>query len=426
LKTLETRILLKIKLEVNHFHSILVLRDIESRRLNTKAVSFIKMQPRHKNINRGKLSRPEKRKHEEVFISNPNSNVLQIPEKIEVQELGQQILNIPDNLENQDIYNHREDEAHFLDNDDNQFVNNCDFFLNENFDTTEVVPVNEIFGGNENVLLNEDLVDKRNLLTHKYYTVIDCTSPGFSVKAMSLYFLKKLLSPPDYIECKENNKKLYGRDGVSMGSFARAFTVICNDQLITSKTQEKLINFFQNACPILNLPVLKITNDENDSVSVNTLSTIRLLEITNVRSDFKRYNEAKESQRFVSISQCVNDCFVFAGEKNGKKLDCNSCGLPRFRPCVRSTCSGRGTTKCEHLIKYDGVPNKQLFYRPLLLLIADLLRTPHFLTSLNHSRLLIKADKDCYTDIMDGSVPQKHLKQMEDRFLLNYAKKERM
>ena len=75
MKTLETRILLKIKLEVNHFQSVLVLCDIESRRLNTKAVSFIKMQPRQKNIQRGKLTRNEKKKHEEFLlpiISKPN------------------------------------------------------------------------------------------------------------------------------------------------------------------------------------------------------------------------------------------------------------------------------------------------------------------------------------------------------------------
>ena len=80
-----------------------------------------------------------------LFQSRMNSNVLQITEEIEGQELGQQTLKIPDNLEIQDIYNQGEDEEHFLDNDDNQFVNNCDFFLNENFDTTEVVPVMMMF-----------------------------------------------------------------------------------------------------------------------------------------------------------------------------------------------------------------------------------------------------------------------------------------
>ena len=64
----------------------------------------------------------------------------------------------------------------------------------------------------------------------------------------------------------------------------------------------------------------------------------------------------------------------------------------------------------------DCVAYKQLFYRPLLILIADLLMPPHFLTAVTYKRK-IQNDNHDYSDLMDGDVPKKHLSEMNEKFL---------
>ena len=124
-----------------------------------------------------------------------------------------------------------------------------------------------------------------------------------------------------------------------------------------------------------------------------------------------------KTTRFVQIDQCINDCFVYAGD-NSVLFSCPICKEIRFRPCTRAMCGGRGrSTSCEHL-KTDGVAYKQIFYRPLLLLIVDLLKTPNFITALNYERKSHKlSETKQYADFMDGDVAVDHLSSMDDIFL---------
>ena len=274
-------------------------------------------------------------------------------------------------------------------------------------------------------------------LSDNYYSIIECMVPLFSIKKLSHYFLSKLLNPTIDLH-SDDTKLIDGNHGVLKGSFARAFSNVCMKYSILENAQGDILNLFFNAtktATAINLPVLplekkelsifKIDNysdgdgnvdddDVDDDETVRTITTIGL-EDQNIRLDIERYVQAKNSQRFVSITQCENDCFVYAGIENSKEFNCLSCGLSRFKPCSRSACSGKGSTVCDHL-KIDGIPKKQLFYRPILVLIADLLRTPNFLNFLNYERKSLECDKSCYMDIMDGAVPQLHLQQMKVRF----------
>lgn len=148
--------------------------------------------------------------------------------------------------------------------------------------------------------------------------------------------------------------------------------------------------------------------DDDESVSTCELSTETAVSIMD-KYDVK-------TTRFVQIDQCINDCFVYAGD-NSVLFSCPICKEIRFRPCTRAMCSGRGrSTSCEHL-KTDGVAYKQMFYRPLLLLIVDLLKTPNFVTALNYERKSHTSETKQYADFMDGDVAVDHLSSMDDIFL---------
>lgn len=79
-------------------------------------------------------------------------------------------------------------------------------------------------------------------------------------------------------------------------------------------------------------------------------------------------------------------------------------------------CENRGKIDCEHLLE-DGVPSKQFFYRPLILLILDLVRTKWFVKALNYKRKDFRAYYDNGESyIADGTVAEEHLNNMRSNF----------
>jgi len=157
------------------------------------------------------------------------------------------------------------------------------------------------------------------------------------------------------------------------------------------------------------------SSEDQNSVATNELDDC------NVQSLMASYD--RKTARFVQIDQCLNDCFVYAGD-NGNLFECPSCKELRFRPCCRALCEGRGKSVCEHLKTNDGVAYKQLHYRPLLILIADLLKTSYFITALRfqYKKHDPELTKVTYMDFMDGEVPIENLDSMNANFL-NWQRK---
>lgn len=157
------------------------------------------------------------------------------------------------------------------------------------------------------------------------------------------------------------------------------------------------------------------TNSLASSKDIESVST-NVLNDCNAESIVEKYD--MRTARFIQIDQCYNDCFVYAGD-NMKLFSCPSCNEVRFRPCCRAMCRGRGSSLCEHLRNVDGVAYKQMFYRPLLILIADLLKTPFFLKALNYRRNphVHPTTNNCYSDFMDGYIATFHLESMKNIYL---------
>ncbi len=78
---------------------------------------------------------------------------------------------------------------------------------------------------------------------------------------------------------------------------------------------------------------------------------------------------------------------------------------------------GRNKDDCDHL-HMDGVANKNLLYRLLIPLLADLINTKYFITtSLNFQNDCIGSDSEnAYTDILDGEVTKEYLHGMDNNY----------
>ena len=107
---------------------------------------------------------------------------------------------------------------------------------------------------------------------------------------------------------------------------------------------------------------------------------------------------------------------MFVGD-NHRSLECPACQSPRFRACVRINCENKGKSICEHLLRNDGVPNKQLYYRPIRLLIMDLVRTEWFVKALNYKRKDFRQYYKKDNSISEnGIIADTNLQEMKDRF----------
>ena len=95
-------------------------------------------------------------------------------------------------------------------------------------------------------------------------------------------------------------------------------------------------------------------------------------------------------------------------------MSCGTCKQSRFRPCTQRGCRTHGTSHCPHLLQ-DGSPYKQLHYRPIIILIYDLLSHSNFHKYLNYDRRAHHNSTE-YSDFMDGKLARGHLKEMEDNF----------
>jgi hypothetical protein len=205
---------------------------------------------------------------------------------------------------------------------------------------------------------------------------------------------------------------------ITKGSFARTLNQWCEENKITKKGSLDLLTIMHNGFGnVVRLPVQKLSSvDEKDNDIQDDISTqsLEILTSQTVRSTMEDYDHP--ISRFFAFHQCFNDCTVFVGDKS-KSFQCEVCSALRFRPCVRMNCAKKGHTDCEHLLS-DGVPTKQFFYRPLILLILDLVRTKWFVKALTYQRKDFQKLYDRGPSIADGKVAEENLNEMRSRYEL--------
>ena len=272
-------------------------------------------------------------------------------------------------------------------------------------------------------------------------SVIERRVPSFDMKQLSKNLT--IISNQAKKLPRDNKTKLSLGGKVQKGSFARAILDWSEEYNVPTIGQDALLNILYNSFDGFNLPVrkssgknthkqieflhefkhLSIQNEETESVSEEGVSSegenendddgilgddsssicTEDLTANVIKASLNEYSA--QSTRYVAVDQCINDCFVYAGS-NSKQYSCPHCAEIRFRPCKRTFCVGKGGTNCDHLSDSngDGIALKKLFYRPLLVLISDLLRTPRFLSSLKYERVKVQStnlgrrERSCYSD----------------------------
>ena len=202
----------------------------------------------------------------------------------------------------------------------------------------------------------------------------------------------------------------------SKGIFARRLLQWFEENEITKKGQLNLLKLMHNAFGrTINLPVkttMKHLPAQNgDEISVGSEDIFNKSAVLSTIDDYDG-----SITRFLAFHQCVNDCTVFVGN-NHRSFECPICQSPRFRACVRINCENKGKSICEHLLQNDGVPNKQLYYRPIRLLIMDLVRTEWFVKALNYKRKDFRQYyKEDNSISENGIIADTNLQEMKDRF----------
>jgi hypothetical protein len=285
--------------------------------------------------------------------------------------------------------------------------------------------------------LNDNRIMETERVTFQRVSLVDSeckislVDETYNIMLLVQSVLRHLTNPINVLE-SDDQVALFEESDISKGKWAREYYSICNKFHISKIAQREILNLMYNTWgQSTNLPI-KLTklgqsnlrrqlcdtevSNEDDDVSDNNFIGDRL-SAPNTMSQINNYT--RKASRWIKFHQCVDDCCVFVGELANSFYCSNSdCQKPRFRPCARSTCEGRGQkSDCEHLLN-DGVENKSLHYRLLIPLFVDLLNTKYFVTALNYRNDLTISGltESYYTDILDGSVAKEHLEGMNDNF----------
>jgi len=305
---------------------------------------------------------------------------------------------------------------------------------------------------NYNQLPNNTIVDYND-----WVSAIDLQIPSFDIKKLTKNLT--ISSNKSTFFMQDDNQKLINGGKVSKGSFARSIHEWALENNVKSSGIDSLINILYKTFKGYELPLKAVTttdvrfetleefknidriekenyeassgegnhqqeNDSDEDIDeVDDTASLRTEDLSCgvVKSTVHEYT--RKSTRYVAVDQCECDRYVYAGLNN--QFSCPKCRNNRFRPCTRNQCSGNGGSNCEHLrsANGDGISYKQLFYRPLLVLISDLLRTPNFLCSLRYEREDKHLPSDLhqsqriYSDLMDGDEVQHHLSEMHLRYM---------
>lgn len=250
------------------------------------------------------------------------------------------------------------------------------------------------------------------LIIYKHEDVIEKNIPDFEI-LLEIARYEANLNLEQFVE--DGNVLLHPELSTSKFQFARGLSEYFERTQTFGKNRTLLVNFLANTIGgVINLPtsnrISKASKNQavvDDDVSV---SLVEGLFNMSVRCDLEQY--CSKQSRFFSFDQCLNDCTLYLG-KNLRSMRCKLCMKPRFRPCTQRGCTTCGTGFCPHLLE-NGSPFKQLHYRPIIIMIYDLLSHTKFHQYLSYARVHHNSSE--YSDFMDGKLARGHLKEMNDNF----------
>ena len=309
--------------------------------------------------------------------------------------------------------------------DTNSAVGNINGSNAEDLLETEAFPSIELMP-DDTLILNESEQPIRVNLKDGYQSIIPLMDDTYSIMSQVTSLLKYMSLSENFLE-PDDTVELFEGSTHTKGEWSREFHSICNKFILPQDAQKELLNFIFNTFgQTADLPVALTTSGKKRFKKKYTYSDDQRYGEEDESGDDKSISDPntlsrvddyiRKASRWIKVNQCVNSCCVFVG-KLKTAFACPKCGARRYKECVRFDCKGKGKKDdCDHL-HMDGVANKNLLYRLLIPLLADLINTKYFVTALNFQNDCIGSDSEnAYTDILDGEVAKEHLHGMDNNY----------
>ena len=127
-------------------------------------------------------------------------------------------------------------------------------------------------------------------------------------------------------------------------------------------------------------------------------------------------------RKYLQIDVCPRGCMAFAGYDVSNLARCRKCQAPRFKKCSYISCRYKTYDECPHVDFQRRIANMNLFYRPLLPLLVELLQTKYFFDYCCHALAFVQkypwheGDDYLYNDILSGKQCQQQVLEMHDTF----------
>lgn len=201
---------------------------------------------------------------------------------------------------------------------------------------------------------------------------------------------------------------LFPGSSLTKKDFCNSFQTFVAEEGLTNVASHKLLKLLKLWLPLnSNLPVQQFASGS-------------------FKSTIADYEPSAES-RLIAFDCCRHGHCVFTGSY-ANSIECHQCKEPRFHPCTARGCQSKNVAykNCPHPFTTRSAKSI-VYYRPLLPLLKDLLKTKMFVESLKYKHLnpygtLVPntitgfQQKRTYSDIMDSALAVTHLKEMEERF----------
>ncbi len=195
------------------------------------------------------------------------------------------------------------------------------------------------------------------------------------------------------IKAKFDNKNINNHDKFSVDSpystkeAIEKIIYFVSVHNLNEKTVKNLNVLLSDLLPNANWPIRKSNNS------------------TNVQLILEDY--IMEDYRTIIFEICPNFCISYVGDFSNL-FTCPKCNENRYSKCKKC----RSITDCTHM--YVRTPLRRVWYRPLILLMHDLLETDNFYNAINYE---CDSDKKYFrSDIRTGDNYKKHYKDMTKKF----------
>lgn len=130
-------------------------------------------------------------------------------------------------------------------------------------------------------------------------------------------------------------------------------------------------------------------------------------------NDMNEINQSgRKDKSIIAFDCCPNGdhVYLFDDDKN-HELQCPNCTLDRYSSCQHSTCNSRNSCKKIEHKKYK-IPERQIFYRSVIMLLHDLCSSKLFRGLINYNKDEKEKSLNMYNDVMDSPHVLRHLFEM--------------